>query len=218
MLNSFVMSDIYAFTIIATLLVVSPGPNIALIIKSVSSNGRHAGFSNVFGFVIAAFCHGALAILGLSAIVLQSSQLFFVVKFIGAAYLFYIGLKAIYRSFDKEKPDSMSVEPSSENTSYKLKSFSDGFFTQMFNPKGSMFYLAAFPQFIDFQSSMYFEAFSLVAIHALLMVIWFSSVCVFVSNLKRLSHGGLVGKWIQRISGGILIMFSSLLITQEAKR
>ena len=85
----------------------------------------------------------------------------------------------------------------------------------MLNPKGSMFYLAVFPQFIDFQSHAYLEAFALVSIHAGLMIVWFSSVCIIASNIKSLNSESHLGRWIQRISGGILITFSFLLLKQE---
>jgi len=211
------MNDILTFTIIALFLVISPGPNIVLILKTVSTRGKYPGFFNVSGFVLAAFIHGALSILGLSAIIVQSAELFFIIKIVGSIYLLYLGVKTIYQSFKVTSPKDYIVNPRvMVNVSF-VKSFGEGFLTQMLNPKGSMFYLAVFPQFIDFQSHAYLEAFTLVSIHAVLMAVWFGSVCIIASNIKLLGNEGQFGRWVQRCCGGILITFSILLLTQEVR-
>lgn len=84
-----------SFAAIASLLVMSPGPNGVLIAKTVPSSGSAAGYANVAGFIVAFFVHGALSILGISAILVASSQAFLVVKLLGAAYLCWIGLKGV---------------------------------------------------------------------------------------------------------------------------
>ena len=88
-------ANIVSFVFVASLLVMSPGPNGVLIAKTVPTSGRAAGFANVAGFVTAFYVHGALSILGISVLLLQSAQAFFVVKMIGAAYLCWIGLMAL---------------------------------------------------------------------------------------------------------------------------
>lgn len=86
------ISEILTFAFVASLLVVSPGPNGILIAKTVPTSGRRAGFANVAGFVTGFYLHGATAILGISAIMVQSSTVFTIVKYLGAAYLAWIGV------------------------------------------------------------------------------------------------------------------------------
>ena len=74
-----------SFALIASLLVMSPGPNGALIAKTVPTSGVMAGFANIAGFVTAFYIHGTWSILGISAILLRSAELFMVVKLAGAA-------------------------------------------------------------------------------------------------------------------------------------
>ncbi len=77
--------DIYqiiSFTIVALLLVVSPGPNGVLIVKSVSTSGKLAGFANIAGFVAAFYIHGALSVLGISVLLVQSGEAFLIFKLI----------------------------------------------------------------------------------------------------------------------------------------
>ncbi len=79
-----------------SLLVMSPDPNGVLIAKTVPTSGRSAGFANVAGYVTAFYVHGALLVLGISLILVQSTTAFAVVKYLGAAYLCWIGLKALH--------------------------------------------------------------------------------------------------------------------------
>ncbi|WP_298943871.1 LysE family translocator [uncultured Psychromonas sp.] len=209
------MNDTYQFVLIALFLVISPGANMILVLKTVSTQGQYAGLLNVSGFVLGAFIHGTLSILGLSAIIVQSAELFLLVKIIGSIYLLYLGIKTIYQSFKVTSPQSSIVTSKTKVRMNSLKSFREGFLTQMLNPKGSMFYLSVFPQFIDFQSHAYLAAFSLVSIHAGLMVLWFGSACIVASRIKLLGGRGQVGRWVQRFCGSILLALSVLLLKQK---
>lgn len=224
------MSEILTFSVVALLLVMSPGPNGVLILKTASSLGRSASFANIAGLFVATFCHGALSIFGLSALLLQSAELFTLVKIIGALYLFYIGAKAIYNSYKKSETvnlaetDELIPEPLQSTDVKKSKpgvtgivgSFSEGFLTQLLNPKVSMFYLAAFPQFVSFDAASYAIAFSLVAIHACIIVTWFVGVTMAIDQIKQRGKHSNIGRWVQRLSGSVMIYFSALLLGQKA--
>ena len=97
------------FISVATLLVISPGPNGVLIAKTVSVFGRNAGFANVWGFVAAFYIHGTLSIFGVSLILVQSAQAFLVFKLLGAAYLIWIGVKAFVDVWKSKQ--NFSTEP-----------------------------------------------------------------------------------------------------------
>ena len=92
-------AEILAFALVAALLVISPGPNGVLIAKTVPTSGRGAGFANVAGFVTAFYLHGALSILGISIILVQSATAFAIVKYLGAIYLCWIGVKALWEAY-----------------------------------------------------------------------------------------------------------------------
>lgn len=208
------MNEILSFALVALLLVISPGPNGVLIIKTVSSHGRSAAFANIIGLTAATFFHGAFSILGLSALVLHSAEAFMLIKVIGAAYLFYIGTKAIIASFKNVditvgKVNSGKVQKRKKH----LGCFCEGFINQILNPKASMFYLAAFPQFISIDQASYFDAFRLVAIHASMIFVWFVGMAMTLNKMKSVAKPSL-GKWIQRLSGTIMINFSFLIVTQ----
>ena len=212
------MNEILTFTVISLLLVVSPGPNSVLILKTVNNKGGKAGIENILGLVLATFVHGAISILGLSALILQSAELFTLIKFIGAAYLLYLGLKTIWGTFSNNVYSNNANSDQNNKASRLHQNFIEGFLTQILNPKVSMFYLAAFPQFVDFGSSSYFGAFILVSIHASLIFFWFLGFSVFLVRVKRVTSNIVVGHWVQRFSGGLLVYFSALLLSQEARK
>ena len=213
------MNEILTFSLMALLLVISPGPNGVLILKTTSLHGRESALANIVGLTTATFFHGAFSIFGLSALLLQSAEIFLLVKAVGAAYLFYIGAKAIFQSYKKYKPALRKEELDGKTLITKLKDnpnfFAEGFLTQILNPKVSMFYLAAFPQFVSFEQSSYANAFTLVAIHAGIIFFWFVGVTSAINKIKAASKVPSLGKWVQRASGFVMICFSSLLLTQK---
>ena len=117
-----------------------------LIAKTVPLSGKAAGFSNIAGSVATFYLHGSLSILGISVLLTQSAEAFFIVKILGAAYLCWIGMKALWSAW-RGHENSDLVE-SVKSKSSLSKAFLEGFLTNALNPKVSMFYLAAFPQFI----------------------------------------------------------------------
>lgn len=211
------MNELFAFTIISLLLVISPGPNSVLIVKTVSRGGKQAGIENITGLVAATFIHGAISVFGLSAVILQSAQLFLIIKLLGAAYLLYLGIKTIYGTFTGDKKVNNTTAMSVSSRKNTCQNFMEGFLTQILNPKVSLFYLAAFPQFLDLENHNYLDAFVLVGIHATIIFLWFLGMSIGLSKIKSLTNQNAIGQWIQRISGCVLLYFSSVLITQEVK-
>ena len=96
--------------LLATLLVISPRPNGVLIAKIVPTSGRAAGLAAVLGFFASFYLHGALAILGVSVLLTQSAQAFTLLKLAGAAYLTWIGLRALVAAW-RGTPSAPPVTP-----------------------------------------------------------------------------------------------------------
>ncbi|MGH1540746.1 MAG: LysE family translocator [Arenicella sp.] len=208
------LSQIASFTLVALLLVVSPGPNGVLIAKTVPTSGRAAGFANIAGF-IAAFClHGSLSILGISVILMQSAQAFLIVKILGALYLMWIGIKALIGAW-KNSEAIASVEPA-KNKRTLLTAFGEGFLTNALNPKVSMFYLAAFPQFIPVAEGAALQAFVLVFIHSAMNAVWFAAMVVLFSRLTTAAKNGLFQRLLKGVTGIIFVGFGAKLLTLKA--
>lgn len=202
------IADILTFGVVATLLVISPGPNGVLIAKTVPTSGRQAGFANVAGFLAAFYLHGALAILGISIILVQSATAFTVVKYLGAAYLCWIGLKALIAAFSGVETATVSRAKRQRTLT---KAFVEGFLTNALNPKVSMFYLAAFPQFITVGETPVFAAFSLVVFHSAINAVWFAAMVLLLDRFTTAARNGRVQRWIKGVTGVVFIGFGAKL-------
>jgi len=204
------ISNILTFIAVATLLVVSPGPNGFLIAKTVPVSGKKAGFANIWGFVAAFYVHGTLSIFGISLLLVQSAQAFFIFKMLGAAYLIWIGLKAIISAFKQTENSTGNTHQSpSKNTSMRV-AFFEGFLTNVLNPKVSMFYLAAFPQFMP-ASETALSAYTLVTTHAIVNFLWFSMMIIMLSKVKSVTNRAKFKVWLNSITGVVFIAFGSKL-------
>ena len=198
-------SDIVTFTFVASLLVMSPGPNGVLIAKTVPTSGRSAGFANIAGFVAAFYVHGALSVLGISIILVNSAMAFAIVKYLGAAYLGWIGVKALLAAIRGTQAAGV-VAPARRRRTL-VRAFAEGFLTNALNPKVSMFYLAAFPQFITIGETSAAASFLLVFIHSMINAVWFGVMVLLFSNLTAVARSGGFQRWLKGVTGVVFIGF-----------
>lgn len=198
--------EIGSFVLVASLLVMSPGPNGALIAKTVPTSGRRAGFANITGFVAAFHVHGAFSILGISVILLQSATAFAVIKYLGAAYLCWIGVKALLAAWRTIDHAPSTTEPARKQTTL-VAAFAEGFLTNALNPKVSMFYLAAFPQFMSMGDASAGSAFLLVFLHSMINALWFGVMVLMLAKLSRMARNQRFQRWLKGVTGVVFISF-----------
>jgi len=127
------------FFVAAVLLAITPGPGIFYVLARSLAGGRREGMLSSLGTFVGGLVHVVAAALGISAILAASAVAFSVVKYAGAGYLVYLGLRMI-RSRNEE-PESAAA-PASNNA------FSQGIITEVLNPKTALFFLSFIPQFI----------------------------------------------------------------------
>jgi threonine/homoserine/homoserine lactone efflux protein len=135
--------NIGLFVVAALVLLVVPGPAVLYIVARSVAQGRTAGFVSDLGIHSATLIHVAAAALGLSALLASSAIAFSVVKYAGAAYLVWLGLRKIFSR--EEAPD---VAVAVKARSY-ARLFRDGFVVNLLNPKTALFFLAFLPQFVE---------------------------------------------------------------------
>lgn len=209
---------VITFFLIISLMVMSPGPNGALILKTVPLHGRKHGYVNVAGIFTAFYLHGTFSVFGLSAILVSSAKLFLAVKIIGALYLAYLGIKAIISAFTPPKAPSQAVDGVIGSHIVKLRSsFLEGLLTNLLNPKVSIFYLAAFPQFINIQENVVLSSYILVSVHALFALLWFSFMVIFVGKSSVLFKTHRSHAILQSAIGSVLLWFSYRVATADPK-
>lgn len=138
----FEWSSLFLFITVASVLVFMPGPNTLYIIAQSVEQGRKAGIISSLGVQVGTLVHIVAAAFGLSALLLSSALAFGLVKYAGAAYLIYLGIKTL---LTKEKADnSVEIEQKSLR-----KIFTQGIIVNVLNPKSALFFLAFLPQFVD---------------------------------------------------------------------
>jgi threonine/homoserine/homoserine lactone efflux protein len=206
------LATVLAFAAMAALLIMSPGPNGVLIAKTVPTSGRAAGFATIAGFVAAFFVHGSFAIFGLSVLLLQSAHLFMAVKLVGAAYLVWIGLKALVEAWRGAPVKLAQIAPARRRRTL-ARAFGEGFLTNALNPKVAMFYVAAFPQFAPPDVVSPLAAYLLVVVHACLNVAWFGPIVLVFDRLSAATRSGRVQRAVKAVTGLVFVGFGLKLAT-----
>jgi len=204
-------SELLAFVVAAGLLVMSPGPNGVLVARTVPTSGRAAGFANILGFFVSFYIHGLLSIFGISLILMQSATAFTIVKFLGAAYLCWIGVKSLIAAW-RHGRSIPTVKPARRKRTLVM-AFLEGLLTNGLNPKVSLFYLAIFPQFLSVGADPVSTSLLLVFVHSMLNVIWFSSMVLMLSRLTAAARSGRFQRWLKGVTGAVFIGFGVKLAT-----
>jgi threonine/homoserine/homoserine lactone efflux protein len=130
------------FILAALALLLMPGPAVLYIVGRSLEQGRMAGIVSTLGIALGSVAHVVFAALGLSALLMQSALAFSIVKYLGAAYLIYLGIRTL-----TNKTEPASMQPSQKMRTSKI--FSQGFIVNLLNPKTALFFFAFLPQFVN---------------------------------------------------------------------
>jgi threonine/homoserine/homoserine lactone efflux protein len=133
----------YGLFVAASLaLTLVPGPAVLYVVARSVEGGRPAGLVSVLGIGAGGFVHVAFAALGLSALLVSSAAAFAVVKWLGVAYLIYLGIGRFLARDEEDAAPTVGNEP-------LARVFSQGVIVNVLNPKTALFFLAFLPQFVD---------------------------------------------------------------------
>jgi len=135
-------SSLLLFITGAAILLVIPGPAVTYIVSRSIAHGRAAGLVSVLGISAGTLCHVIAATLGLSALLTSSALAFQSIKYIGAAYLIYLGIKTLL-----QKEAELAEADRGETRFTRI--FGQGLLVCLLNPKTALFFLAFLPQFVD---------------------------------------------------------------------
>ena len=172
----FESSQLYLFMIASLALLLTPGPAVLYIVARSINQGRMAGIVSVLGVETANFFHASAAALGLSAILLSSALAFDIVKYLGAAYLIYLGIRKIVVREDRAKTEVGKEESLS-------RIYSQGFVVNLFNPKTALFFFAFLPQFVNTSNGNITLQIFILGIIFVLMAIFTDSAYAIISSL-----------------------------------
>ncbi|MER2520706.1 MAG: LysE family translocator [Bdellovibrionales bacterium] len=197
----------FALIAVFTLAVISPGPDFVMVVRNAVVHSRRAGIMTALGLGASILIHVTYTVLGLAAVIAQSVMLFNAIKYAGAAYLIYIGIKSL-RS--KGVAASAIDKAVAQDAAHKPKQMTDlaamrcGFLTNALNPKATLFFLAIFSQIVRADTPLAWQAaYGLTC--AAIIIAWFSLVSVVLTHRKVRHHFLKATKWIDRVCGGLMI-------------
>lgn len=199
--------DLPLFVISGLLLNIAPGPDTILIMTRSASQGWRAGSAAALGIGAGTCVHVLAAALGLSAVLAASSWAFTLVKWVGAAYLVYIGLQML-RGARRPAPAEAGSAPGLPAQPWR-KIFSQGFLTNVLNPKVALFFLAFVPQFIAAGTGNKALAFVLLGVlfnvNAIPVNAGWALAAAWMSRRVGAVQRGL--HWLDRVAGAMFIGF-----------
>ncbi|AMP98532.1 Homoserine lactone transporter [Pedobacter cryoconitis] len=191
------------FLLTALLLNITPGNDTIFILSRSIAQGRKAGIISALGIGTGTLIHTLLAAFGLSIIIAESIILFNIIKYAGAAYIIYIGLKMLFG-----KSQLSTVINTSKKTSNYLKVYRDGIITNVLNPKVALFFIAFLPQFIDPALKNTVWPFMTLGFTFITMgTIWCLILAVFASAFFiRLKDNNKISGYINKFCGITLVI------------
>lgn len=190
------------YTVVAFFYVISPGPAVFLALYNGASRGLKAVMVSALGNIIGLFLLSFLSISGLSAILMASSTLFMGVKIVGAAYLIYLGINQLRATGKSSTRDNTKIE-SSERGLFSY--FKEGLIVAATNPKPILFFAALFPQFLDMTQPIPLQFILMTGIFMLFSLLSLTLYGYLAQQAKTLVRHSNIGKWFQRLSGGLFI-------------
>ncbi len=194
--------DEWLFLVVLQLFAVaSPGPDFVMAVRNSVVFSRKAGIFTAFGFAAGVAVHVAYCMAGLAAVITQSILMFNIIKYIGAAYLIYVGVKALISkgaNVDINAPRAAGKQMSN------VAAFRSGFITNLFNPKATMYFLAVFTQVVDPATPISVQ-FGYGITLVMLTAAWFSFVALVLTNPAIKAVFMRFATWIDRACGSLMV-------------
>lgn len=204
---------IFTVALIHLLAVMSPGPDFIMIMRNSMTYGRRSGVYSAAGLSLGILLHVTYCLLGIALIISRSIMLFNIIKWVGAAYLIYIGYKSLIAGRGK----TVKIEehaPKQELT--KTQALRIGFLTNATNPKATLFFLSVFTLVIKPDTPLVVKL--IMAVEMMFVTFaWFAILATVVSHRAVRDRVSKVQHWATRIMGGVLILFGVKLATVHSK-
>jgi len=216
----FGIENYLGFILAAILLNLTPGTDSMYIITRSISQGQTAGFYSVLGITSGILIHTLLAALGLSVLLTNSPTAFMIVKYVGASYLCYLGLKMLLSKNSNSITNHLSKDQdvASQKAVDGWQIYKQGVLTNTFNPKVALFFLAFFPQFIDASYAYGMLSFLMLGLtFATTGFIWCLCLALLASKFsKKLRENPKIESMMNKISGVVFMGLGIKLLTEKA--
>ncbi len=194
-----------AVTVVGTLAVVSPGPDFLIVTRNSLLYSKRVGLATALGIAVGIIWWVAASVLGISYIISKTIALFNVIKWLGALYLVYLGIRSFHsKRGSTSETKTVGLVGRSVVTMTPARAFRTGLLTNLLNPKCALFFVSLFSVVVAPNSSLVLRcAYGLEIM--LIAVAWFSLLATVLSveRVKRIFEQ--VSVWFERVTGAILI-------------
>jgi threonine/homoserine/homoserine lactone efflux protein len=191
------------------LLTALPGPDFAVVVRWAASDGRRSGLLASWGVAAGLLVWGALTVLGLSALLAASPVAYAVVRYLGAAYLIWMALRLLWRSFHEHGSPPPASLPATAGPG--AAAFRQGLLTNLLNPKIAAFYVGVLPLLVPLGAPRALTLAALVLCHVVLGLVWLGIVSVLVARGSRVLSLPRVRAWLDRVTAVVLLGFAARL-------
>ena len=200
-----------AFIGVSVLLIVAPGPDMAVVTKNALAHGRRGVVLTTSGIALALIIWVSATAVGLSALLRASGEVLFILKIAGACYLAYLGARTLIES--RAKPADLLAGLPAAPPAHAV--FRQGFLSAISNPKLGVFFVTFLPQFVVPGEAVLPRLLELGIIFAVLGWAWLNAYGWFVTRLRAVITAPRVRQWMQRVTGVVLLGFGARLALER---
>jgi len=203
----------FLFLTAAVMLAIAPGPGMLYVLARSLAGGKREGVLSAFGTFLGGMMHVIAAALGVSIVLAKSAAAFATVKYVGAAYLCFLGVRMILDARKEKTADAVDISPFMRNPLWQ------GVATEVFNPKTALFFLSFIPQFVNRGSGHVFLQF--VALGTISVVLNTTADLIVIALAgplgARIRSSATFRRRQRTVSGAIMIGLGTYLATSESK-
>lgn len=206
--------SLLAFAFVAALLTITPGLDTALVLRTAAVEGPRRAMLAALGIALGCLAWGVAVGTGLGALLAASQLAYEMLRWAGALYLLFLGIKLIRAPRQAFDPGSGApVTPSGRSPNWLLR----GLLTNLLNPKIGVFYVSFLPQFIPAGANVLSWAVLLATVHNALGLIWFAGLIAATRPLSNVLRRPPIMAWLDRLTGALFVGFAFKLAV-EARR
>lgn len=207
------IASLAAFFLAAGLLTVTPGVDTALVLRTAAVDGPRRAAAAGAGIILGLFIWGALTAVGLTALLAVSKTAYLVLQIAGVGYLLFLGGRLLWSAVrgGRTTVEGVAVPPAGGTATWFLR----GLLTNLLNPKVGVFYVSFLPQFIPAGAETMTWSLLLAGLHALQTVAWFAALIAATRPLGRWLKRPSVIRWLDGVTGGLLVVFGIGLAMQK---
>jgi threonine/homoserine/homoserine lactone efflux protein len=213
------VGELLAFLAVAALVIVTPGPDTAITIRSTLLGGRRAGVMTAFGVVTGQACWSLAASAGVTALLVASEPAFLAIKLAGAAYLVYLGGQALWAAARGVPPHEPLRERGSAQRLAPRTAYRQGLLSDLGNPKMAAFFTSLLPQFASGPGGASFGTMlALGLVFCALTWLWLALYATAVARMHAVLRRPRIRRAMEAVTGAVLVGLGLRLATEHTPR